>query len=84
MTTRCRNGGPQADRYRDGLQPRVSQTLSDHALRRLKPACHSEGYPTRYRRRVIFFAVAADQLILAQILYDRMNILRHLDGDLRG
>ena len=82
--TRSEWGRPQADLYLDGLQARVEQILVDQSLWRPMPEWHQDGYRTRYQRHVIFFVVETDQLILARVLHDRMNILRHLDGDLRG
>lgn len=77
-------GRPQADLYLDGLQARVEQILVDQSLWRPMPEWHPDGYRSRYQRHVIFFVVEADQLILARVLHDRMDMLRHLDGDLRG
>lgn len=77
-------GRPQADLYLDGLEKRVVQILSDQSLWRAMPEWHPEGFRTRYQRHVIFFVVETDRLVLGRVLHDRMDALRHLDGDLRG
>lgn len=77
-------GRSQADLYLDRLQARVEQILIDQSLWRPMPEWHPSGYRSRYQRHVIFFVVEADQLLLARVLHDRMDVLRHLDGDLRA
>lgn len=73
-------GVEQADRYVDGLSDRLEQAARGQIPYPALPQWRHDGFSLSYKSHVIFFVRTEHEVVVARVLHNRMDLLRHLDN----
>ena len=71
-------GRDQADFYLDGLQGAINGLPEGKHFQRAMPEWRKDGFRLKFQRHIIFFVVDEHQIVIARVLHERRNFLRHL------
>ena len=73
-------GYGQEDKYLDQIYSRFEATLADPSKSKERDELYAGARSVTVEKHIIFFKIQGDTLLVARILHQSMDFIRHLDG----